>query len=350
MEELLLASSSSSTINKTNKNNISPAKTNENYKESCKFFAYVLSNIEEYITQDLNEQQTQTQQKKSFKSSPSPSPSSTKVAKLPPKNNNNDKSSSETIDKWLYDKCYKIHNSQSDNALSMSLSILSIISENSTKKKRINEQQKEKIQSYLFEIIGVDNFDFLSEIMNDNIINDIKSNVTDDGLIQYSSSLVSNNNTTTNNNKHYSKNNNSQRNNTNKISNMFDSNNILNEVSNFDNTHDNLNQKDLKPEGTKQYYEPKGLSKGTTREYGDGYLKVTIPMKRATDDELHPRLILKDIICSKFCNTAFDGVDSLNPMQSTVFNVGYHTSENLLICAPTGVSFSFYFLDLNKKA
>ena len=33
---------------------------------------------------------------------------------------------------------------------------------------------------------------------------------------------------------------------------------------------------------------------------------------------------------------AFAGTDSLNPMQSAVFDTTYNTRGNLLICAPTG--------------
>lgn len=33
---------------------------------------------------------------------------------------------------------------------------------------------------------------------------------------------------------------------------------------------------------------------------------------------------------------AFKGVESLNRIQSIVFDAAYHTNENLLICAPTG--------------
>ena len=34
--------------------------------------------------------------------------------------------------------------------------------------------------------------------------------------------------------------------------------------------------------------------------------------------------------------TAFSGIESLNRIQSIVFDSAYHTNENLLICAPTG--------------
>lgn len=37
---------------------------------------------------------------------------------------------------------------------------------------------------------------------------------------------------------------------------------------------------------------------------------------------------------------AFEGTESLNPMQSTVFEAAYLTRENLLICAPTGAGVS----------
>lgn len=33
---------------------------------------------------------------------------------------------------------------------------------------------------------------------------------------------------------------------------------------------------------------------------------------------------------------AFQGVKALNRIQSVVFDMAYHSNENLLICAPTG--------------
>eukprot|EP00375_Theileria_parva_P000202 XP_762871.1 ATP-dependent RNA helicase [Theileria parva strain Muguga] len=38
----------------------------------------------------------------------------------------------------------------------------------------------------------------------------------------------------------------------------------------------------------------------------------------------------------KWSQLAFKGVDTLNPVQSTVFETAFNTSENMLICAPTG--------------
>jgi antiviral helicase SLH1 len=36
------------------------------------------------------------------------------------------------------------------------------------------------------------------------------------------------------------------------------------------------------------------------------------------------------------CKNTFKGYKSLNRMQSLVYPVAYQTSENMLICAPTG--------------
>lgn len=40
--------------------------------------------------------------------------------------------------------------------------------------------------------------------------------------------------------------------------------------------------------------------------------------------------------CLQIGQMAFQGVKTLNRIQSVVFDTAYHTNENLLICAPTG--------------
>lgn len=40
--------------------------------------------------------------------------------------------------------------------------------------------------------------------------------------------------------------------------------------------------------------------------------------------------------CFQIGQTVFSGIQTLNRIQSIVFNTAYHTNENLLICAPTG--------------
>lgn len=91
----------------------------------------------------------------------------------------------------------------------------------------------------------------------------------------------------------------------------------------------------LLPEGTKEYHEQKGLPIGTEREYFDGYEMVTIPAPVRDPSKLHERIILAEVM-NDVERKSFEGTKSLNPMQSTVFETAFHTSDNLLICAPTG--------------
>jgi len=94
-------------------------------------------------------------------------------------------------------------------------------------------------------------------------------------------------------------------------------------------------QAGLLPEGTKEFHEKRGLPKGTEREYFEGYEMVTIPAPLRDPATLHERIVLAEVMNSKE-RKAFEGTNSLNPMQSTVFEAAFHSSENLLICAPTG--------------
>ena len=96
-------------------------------------------------------------------------------------------------------------------------------------------------------------------------------------------------------------------------------------------------QQTLLPEGSRQYYNQQGLPNGTEREENDdiGYERVTIPPPVRDVSKLHPRLRIEDILDSDSA-IAFGGMDSLNPMQSTVFDTAFHRRENMLVCAPTG--------------
>lgn len=91
----------------------------------------------------------------------------------------------------------------------------------------------------------------------------------------------------------------------------------------------------LHPEFTKQFYEEKNLPRGTQREMLEKYERVTIPVAVQDPANLHARIKLSDVMNSRE-QKAFQGTDSLNPMQSKVFQAAFHSSENLLICAPTG--------------
>ena len=99
----------------------------------------------------------------------------------------------------------------------------------------------------------------------------------------------------------------------------------------------------LLPSGTREYTETnRGLPHGTEREIKPFYEKVTIPAPLLDASTLPRRIHLNDVMGPEDDDNtnderrAFAGTDSLNPMQSTVFDAAYRTRENLLICAPTG--------------
>lgn len=96
-------------------------------------------------------------------------------------------------------------------------------------------------------------------------------------------------------------------------------------------------QESLLPEGTRSLHNHHGLPSGTEREDNDeiGYEKVTIPPPILDVTKLHPRLRIQDVLDHDSA-IAFDGVGSLNPMQSAVFDTAFHRRENMLVCAPTG--------------
>eukprot|EP00536_Pseudo-nitzschia_multiseries_P002204 jgi/Psemu1/322449/estExt_fgenesh1_pg.C_290027 len=97
----------------------------------------------------------------------------------------------------------------------------------------------------------------------------------------------------------------------------------------------------LQPEGSRVRHQDGTLPSGTIREDNDviGYEKVTIPPPRLDPGSLHERLKLDDIFVNENeldCKRAFSGTNSLNPMQSTVFETAFRRRENMLVCAPTG--------------
>lgn len=91
---------------------------------------------------------------------------------------------------------------------------------------------------------------------------------------------------------------------------------------------------DLAANGTREYYEKRGLPAGTKRTTGHGYEEVAIPAPlkvQMPTDELIPIATLEE-----WARLAFEGTKRLNHIQSKVFDIAYNTSENMLICAPTG--------------
>jgi activating signal cointegrator complex subunit 3 len=94
-------------------------------------------------------------------------------------------------------------------------------------------------------------------------------------------------------------------------------------------------QHSLKQSGTREYHEQQGLPKGTIREYGEGFEKVLIPAPVRDESKLPKRLVINEIMDSEYAK-AFAGTESLNPMQSQVFETAFHRRDNMLVCAPTG--------------
>lgn len=100
----------------------------------------------------------------------------------------------------------------------------------------------------------------------------------------------------------------------------------------------NLRQS-LLPEGTRHYYDTKGLPPGAIRESTEKFERVIIPATKRDEANLPPRLALSDVILDKKLLKAFEGIKFLNPMQSATFEVAFHGRDNILVCAPVSRRF-----------
>jgi DEAD/DEAH box helicase len=95
-------------------------------------------------------------------------------------------------------------------------------------------------------------------------------------------------------------------------------------------------QASLLPEGSRQYYnQNRTLPKGAIVEERGNIRKVILPPAAVDQSTLHRRLPVTEVM-DPLCAKAFAGSESLNPMQSTVFDVAYNHRDNMLVCAPTG--------------
>lgn len=77
------------------------------------------------------------------------------------------------------------------------------------------------------------------------------------------------------------------------------------------------------------------LPAGSTRESFDKYEEVIVPKneKRST---FAPNIFIPLKELDFLCQGTFKGYKTLNRMQSLIYDVGYNTNENMLVCAPTG--------------
>ncbi|KAL1916259.1 uncharacterized protein VTP21DRAFT_5876 [Calcarisporiella thermophila] len=77
------------------------------------------------------------------------------------------------------------------------------------------------------------------------------------------------------------------------------------------------------------------LPEGTTREDSRDYEEITIPVVPQAPVRTHERRIFIHQM-DNLCKGSFKGYKSLNRVQSIVYPIAYETNENMLICAPTG--------------
>jgi len=77
------------------------------------------------------------------------------------------------------------------------------------------------------------------------------------------------------------------------------------------------------------------LPENVTRKDTKEYEQVDIPVSKPAPLTVGENKV-KISSLDELGQAAFHGIDSLNRIQSVVFDAAYNTNENLLICAPTG--------------
>ncbi len=65
-------------------------------------------------------------------------------------------------------------------------------------------------------------------------------------------------------------------------------------------------------------------------------LQVHIPATKKAEDDITKRALVPIDSLDEVGRQAFKGIKALNRIQSVVFETAYRTSENMLVCAPTG--------------
>ncbi|EEA19860.1 putative steryl acetyl hydrolase mug81 [Talaromyces marneffei ATCC 18224] len=93
--------------------------------------------------------------------------------------------------------------------------------------------------------------------------------------------------------------------------------------------HDSRNTLSL---GGKKY----GLPMGSTQVEEQKYTEISVPASRGVSPVGPNQKLVQISSLDGLCKGTFKGYKSLNRMQSLLYDVAYKTSENMLICAPTG--------------
>uniref|UniRef100_A0AAV1TSM2 Uncharacterized protein n=1 Tax=Peronospora matthiolae TaxID=2874970 RepID=A0AAV1TSM2_9STRA len=78
------------------------------------------------------------------------------------------------------------------------------------------------------------------------------------------------------------------------------------------------------------------LPEGTWRAQKKGYEEVHVPAVRTKMAVGEEKARIKISTLPRWAQGAFNGMESLNRVQSKMFSAAFETSENLLLCAPTG--------------
>jgi antiviral helicase SLH1 len=93
--------------------------------------------------------------------------------------------------------------------------------------------------------------------------------------------------------------------------------------------HDSRNTLSL---GGKKY----GLPMGSKQVEEPKYTQISVPASRGVSPVGPNQKLVQISSLDGLCKGTFKGYKSLNRMQSLLYDVAYKTSENMLICAPTG--------------
>eukprot|EP01064_Diplonema_japonicum_P012366 TRINITY_DN19848_c0_g1_i1.p1 TRINITY_DN19848_c0_g1~~TRINITY_DN19848_c0_g1_i1.p1 ORF type:complete len:2149 (+),score=712.76 TRINITY_DN19848_c0_g1_i1:40-6486(+) len=76
------------------------------------------------------------------------------------------------------------------------------------------------------------------------------------------------------------------------------------------------------------------LPKGTTRTTGKGYEEIHIPAIKKKPVDTSTLISIKSL--PEWAQLGFEGMQYLNPVQSTVYDCCFKRDDNMLLCAPTG--------------
>ena len=77
------------------------------------------------------------------------------------------------------------------------------------------------------------------------------------------------------------------------------------------------------------------LPNGSTRDSMEKYEQIVIPKSEKRNSKA-PNIFIPVKELDFLCQGTFKGYKTLNRMQSLIYDVGYNTNENMLVCAPTG--------------